>query len=64
MQAAVYKNGLPEHLNKLFEACPEIRELFVPVSELSKTQAAVKQPGSIFYRNYQIVKSFIRKGAV
>ena len=62
-QYTVYKNGLPEHLTSLLEKCPEIKELFVPIADLAKTQTAIKQPGSIFYRHYQIVQQFCRKGA-
>jgi hypothetical protein len=64
LRYVIYKQELPEHLNSLFAKCPEIKELFIPVQELAKVQAEIKQPGTIFYRLYQVVQAFSQKGAI
>jgi hypothetical protein len=64
LQYTIYKQELPEHLNSQFANCPEVKELFIPVEELAKVQAEIKQPGTIFYRLYQIVQAFSQKGAI
>lgn len=62
LQYTIYQQQLPEHLQPLYSDCPEIKELFIPVQELAKVQAEIKQPGTIFYRRYQAVLAFSRKG--
>lgn len=61
LQSTIYKQGLPDHLTALFDSCPEIKELFVPVQDFIKVQAETNQPGTYFYRLYQIVQAFIRE---
>ncbi|QQE75719.1 hypothetical protein KDJ56_07210 [Brevibacillus composti] len=55
-QHTVYRNGLPKHLDKYFEECPALRQLFVPVNQLSATIQAVATAGSaesVFYAEVQ-----------
>jgi len=60
----VFKGGIPGHFNDLFEKCPAVKKLFVPVEELAKTERAISTKGTpenTFY--YQVMK-FIEKGGV
>lgn len=61
-QFTVFKGGNPEHLGNLFEKCPAIKELIVPVSALNQTKNAVKKLGTEENRLYREVEQFIIKG--
>ncbi|MDD4599623.1 hypothetical protein SDC9_04141 [bioreactor metagenome] len=43
---AVYKGGLPAHLKDVFEKCPAIKLLFVPVVDLAKTEQVISTKGT------------------
>jgi hypothetical protein len=58
-QHTVYRNGLPKYLEEHFKKCPALRQLFVPVEELSATTQAVQTAGSaesIYYA--EVLKHF------
>lgn len=59
-QYAVFQGGIPAHLNELRDQHPEIDELIVEVSELSKARQQIATPGTPKYEAYQ---RLIRKGA-
>lgn len=59
---AVFKGGTPTHLGGLFEKCPAIKELFVPVSELATTVQGVTTKGTRLNALYVEVASFAQKG--
>ncbi|TKH43463.1 hypothetical protein C1I60_14315 [Paenibacillus terrae] len=56
--------GFPEYLNDLAEQVPEIRDLFIPVTELSAANAALRVPGSNQHIAYAAVVEAIRKGGI
>jgi hypothetical protein len=41
----VYKNGLPVHIKDLQEKTPELKALFVPVSDLATARRRLNRPG-------------------
>ena len=45
-QYAIFNNGLPEFLKEDIENCPAIKQLMVPISALTETQAKMLQQGS------------------
>jgi hypothetical protein len=59
---AIYKGGLPTHLNDVYEACPAIKKLFVEPSSMAKKEQAIQQKGtpeSVFYSQ---VLDYSKKG--
>lgn len=58
----VFKGGFPVHLGDLFEKCPAIKNLFVPVRELAATEKAISTKGTPQNAFYQQVVKFIEKG--
>ncbi|CCJ32889.1 MULTISPECIES: hypothetical protein [Caloramator] len=51
--------GYPEHLNDLFEKCPSIKGLIVPVNELSKVMQNISKTGTYENLMYKEVLKFI-----
>ena len=45
-QYTIFNNGLPEFLKEDIEKCPAIKQLMVPISALTETQAKMLQQGS------------------
>ncbi|KAF6636507.1 hypothetical protein H6F38_04510 [Paenibacillus sp. EKM208P] len=56
--------GFPGYLNDLAEKVPEIRDLFVPVAELSTANVALREPGTNQNIAFAIVVSAIQKGGI
>lgn len=59
---AIYKGGLPTHLNDVYEACPAIKKLFVEPSIMAKKEQAINQKGtpeSVFFSQ---VLDYSKKG--
>ncbi|MGG4447631.1 hypothetical protein [Brevibacillus porteri] len=56
MQYTVFRGGVPEYLNDLFEKQPAIQQLIVPVKELVAFQSQVGTPGTLEHTLYQQVK--------
>ena len=59
---AIYKGGIPTHLNDVYEACPAIKKLFVAPSIMAKKEQAINQKGtpeSVFFNQ---VLDYIKKG--
>jgi hypothetical protein len=61
-QYTVYKGDLPAHLSALFEKCPAVKTLCVPVSNLATTQKAVAVTGSAEHIAYNRILEYLRKG--
>ncbi|MNP48445.1 hypothetical protein D3C76_1425670 [compost metagenome] len=55
---AVFKGGVPKHLDALLKSKPEISLLIVPVEEFKKARVESDTPGTPLYEAYQ----FIQKG--
>lgn len=62
LNSAVFKGGFPAHLEDMFEKCPAIKALCVPVSALVATQKALAVTGSAEHSAYGRVLEFLRKG--
>lgn len=58
----VFKGGLPEHLNALFDKCPAIRLLFVPVADLARAERAIATKGTPENAYFNEVLQFVSKG--
>lgn len=58
----VFKGGLPAHLGELFEKCPAIKQMFVPVADLARVDGAIGTKGTPEHSAYQAVLQFTAKG--
>jgi hypothetical protein len=58
----VFKGGLPEHLGSLFEKCPAVKTLFVPVTDLPRVDQAIATKGTPEHSAYQTVLQYTLKG--
>lgn len=58
----IFKGGLPTHLEDLFKKCPAIKSLFVPVTELARTEKAIATKGTPENALFNEVLKFISKG--
>ena len=59
---AVFKNGIPTHMDTVFSACPAIAKLFVPVSKLSETLDKISKTGTAYNTWYSQVTAYLQKG--
>lgn len=59
---AVFKDGVPKHVEKVMERIPEMRSLFLPVSEFAQRRGELNEVGSPLYVAYQTVAA--QKGSV
>lgn len=48
----VFIGGYPTHLDKEFAECPNLKKLFVPVTELSAAEAQTKKAGTPLNKYY------------
>lgn len=58
----VFRGGLPIYLEELFEKCPAIKLLFVPVEDLARMEKAIAVKGSPENIYFNEVLQFISKG--
>lgn len=58
----VYKGGLPEYLSALFDKCPAIKSLFVPVADLARAERAIATKGTPENAFFNEVLQFVQKG--
>ncbi|NPV30657.1 MAG: hypothetical protein HPY58_13625 [Firmicutes bacterium] len=58
----VFKGGLPAHLEELFNKCPAVKLLFVPVTDLARTEKAIATKGTLENAYFNEVLQFISKG--
>jgi len=59
---AVFKNGLPSHMEDTFTACPAVKKLCVPVSKLSETLDKINKTGTAYHTWYSQVTAYLQKG--
>lgn len=59
---AVFKNGLPQHMDEIFVACPAIKKLFVNVDKLSDTLEKINKTGTAYNSWYSQVTAYLKKG--
>lgn len=49
----VFIGGLPMHIDDVFEACPQIKKLFVPVKDLVQAEKDIATAGTPMHKYYQ-----------
>ena len=49
----VFIGGLPTHIDDVFEKCPQIKKLFVAISELPEAERAIAKAGTPMNKYYQ-----------
>ncbi|MDT8901836.1 hypothetical protein [Anaeroselena agilis] len=61
---AVFKGGLPKHLDELFAACPAAKRLCVNVVDLTATLDQISKTGTAYNTWFSQVEAFLgQKGA-
>ena len=58
----VFRGGKPEHLKDLFEKCPALQGLFVPVIDLTVAEKALGIAGTVENTLYRETAKFFAKG--
>lgn len=58
----VFSNGMPSYLNKVFEDCPDVQKLFVPVEKLAEVLEKINKTGTPYHTWYGNVTAFVMKG--
>lgn len=61
-KSLIVRDGFPAHLDDVAEKAPEIKQLFVPVSELATSKAALSIPGSALQIAYAAVIAAVKGG--
>lgn len=59
----IFRGGKPEHLKELFESCPALDKLLIPVEKLSELLERLSKPGTPLHTWYGQAVDFIQKGA-
>jgi len=59
---AIFKNGLPQHMDDVFTACPAIKKLFVSIDKLSDILEKINKTGTAYNAWYSQVTAYIKKG--
>lgn len=59
---SVYRGGISEHLKDLFDKCPAVRSLFVPVAQLATAEKSLSSMGSAEHTLYREVIAYFAKG--
>lgn len=49
----VFIGGLPTHIGEVFEKCPQIKNLFVPVGNLAEAEKAIAKAGTPLNKYYR-----------
>lgn len=62
-RGTVFLDRLPEELVDVTKKMPGIKNLVVPIEEITKATQALKEPGSVEYVSYNKVLSY-RKGGI
>lgn len=55
-KGTTFIGGFPSYLDEVFEACPQIKHLFVPVSRLVEAEKAVNTAGTPLNKYYNLAK--------
>lgn len=53
---AIYRGGIPEHIKAELERIPELRSLFLPVSDFPARQGEIRQAGTSLNAAYMAVQ--------
>ncbi|MEC0237751.1 hypothetical protein P4H71_25885 [Paenibacillus kribbensis] len=61
-KSLIVRGGFPAYLEDVAEKVPEIRQLFVPVSELAASKVALAMPGSALQIAYAAVIAAVKGG--
>ena len=48
----VFIGGLPTHIDDVFEKCPQIKNLFVPIAELAAAEKDIAKAGTPMHKYY------------
>ncbi len=63
LQHTVFKGGgVPKHIDKHVEACPAVKRLCVPVSDMAKTMDAIAKQGTAESVWFGKVQEYIKGG--
>lgn len=62
LNSTVFKKGKPAHLKHLYQKCPAIEKLFIPIDEVVKAGKQIKKKGTPLNVFYQQVLEFLKKG--
>lgn len=57
-QYAVYRGGIPEFAQDAVKACPDLAELFVPITQLNHARRDIQRKGSALRSYYLNARSF------
>ncbi|WP_293726878.1 hypothetical protein [uncultured Phascolarctobacterium sp.] len=49
----VFIGGLPTHIDDVFEKCPQIKNLFVPIAELAAAEKDIAKAGTPMHKYYR-----------
>lgn len=49
----VFIGGLPTHIDDVFENCPQIKNLFVPIAELAAAEKDIAKAGTPMHKYYR-----------
>jgi len=60
---AIFKNGLPQHMDDTFTACPAIKKLFINIDKLSDVLEKINKTGTSYNTWYSQVQTYLKKGA-
>jgi len=61
-QSAVFRGGIPIHLESLLKERPEIKDLIVPISSMIETQRRIEAKGTAENVAYQLLKGAVEHG--
>lgn len=50
----VFIGGYPKHIDDVFEACPQIKKLFVPVKDLVQAEKDIAMAGTPLNKYYKL----------
>ncbi|MBP2655889.1 MAG: hypothetical protein H6Q73_3458 [Firmicutes bacterium] len=59
---AIFKNGLPQHMDDVLTACPAIKKLFINIDKLSAVLDKINKTGTAYNSWYSQVQTYLKKG--
>jgi len=59
---AVFRNGLPQHMDDTFTACSAVKKLFVAIDKLSDVLEKINKTGTAYNTWYNQVQAYLKKG--
>lgn len=64
LQYTAFKGGYPEHLSDIFEKCPAVKELLVPIENFTTTMAKIQKKGTEESRLFGEIIQFLQNKGV